>query len=55
LKRGLLFLIPVILLWATTPLLVTELSTQLPVYQINALGALFGLAVLALGLTLFRQ
>ncbi len=54
-KRGLAFLIPVILLWATTPLLVTELSVQLPVYQINALGAVFGLIVLALGLTLFRQ
>jgi drug/metabolite transporter (DMT)-like permease len=55
LKRGPLFLIPVILLWATTPLLVTALSAQLPIYQINALGALFGLIVLALGLTLFRQ
>lgn len=54
-KRGPLFLIPVILLWATTPLLVSELSAQLPVYQINALAALFALIVLALGLTLFRQ
>jgi drug/metabolite transporter (DMT)-like permease len=53
--RGLLFLIPVILLWASTPLLVTELSRELPVYQINTLATLFGLAVMALGLTLFRQ
>jgi drug/metabolite transporter (DMT)-like permease len=55
LRRSLLFLIPVILLWATTPLLVAELSAQLPVYQINALAASFALIVLALGLTLFRQ
>jgi drug/metabolite transporter (DMT)-like permease len=55
LKRSLFFLIPVILLWATTPLLVAELSAQLPVYQINALATLFSLIVLALGLTLFRQ
>lgn len=54
-RRSLLFLIPVILLWATTPLLVAELSAQLPVYQINALAASFALIVLALGLTLFRQ
>jgi drug/metabolite transporter (DMT)-like permease len=53
--RGLLFLVPVILLWASTPLLVTELSRELPVYQINTLATFFGLIVLALGLTVFRH
>lgn len=53
--RSLLLLVPVILLWASTPLLVTELTRELPVYQINALAAVFSLAVLAAGLALRRQ
>jgi drug/metabolite transporter (DMT)-like permease len=53
--RSLAFLVPVILLWASTPLLVTELSRELPVYQINMLATFFSLVVLALGLTLFRR
>ena len=39
--RGLLFLAPVILLWAATPLLVSELSAEMPSFQINVLATAF--------------
>jgi len=37
--RAYLTLLPVILLWASTPLLVSELSRELPAAQINVLTA----------------
>jgi len=45
--RGLLLLLPVVLLWAATPLLVSELAAELPVLQINFLATACSLAVLA--------
>jgi drug/metabolite transporter (DMT)-like permease len=45
--RGLLFLLPVILLWAATPLLVSELSGELPILEVNLLATAFGVLALA--------
>lgn len=48
---GLLYLGLVILLWAATPLLVTELARVLPVFEILALSTAVSTAVLAVGST----
>jgi drug/metabolite transporter (DMT)-like permease len=47
--RATLYLISVILLWAATPLLVTELVEELPVFEVLALSTAAGAVVLALG------
>jgi drug/metabolite transporter (DMT)-like permease len=44
-----------IVLWASTPLLVTELTTQLPVFQVNWLVTGFSLLSLSLTLTVLRK
>ena len=49
--RGLWFLVPVILLWGSTPLLVSELSRELPIWEINALIAAFSTLTLTLAVT----
>jgi drug/metabolite transporter (DMT)-like permease len=46
--RAYLTLLPVILLWASTPLLVSELSRELPAAQINVLTGAFAVLMLAL-------
>ena len=49
--RGLLYLLPVILCWGSTPLLISELSLELPVWEINALITGISTSVLALAVT----
>ncbi len=48
---ALLYLVPVVLLWASTPLLVVELSRGLPAPQINFLTGACAVAALALIVT----
>jgi drug/metabolite transporter (DMT)-like permease len=49
--RGLWFLVPVVLLWASTPLLVSEVSKELPIWEVNALVCGFSTLTLALAVT----
>ena len=49
--RGLGFLVPVILSWGSTPLLLSELSRELPIWEINALIAAFSTLTLTLAVT----
>jgi len=49
--RGLWFLVPVILLWGSTPLLVSEVSKELPIWEANALISGFSTLTLALAVT----
>jgi len=53
--RGLLFLIPVVLLWGSTPLLVSEVSRELPIWEANALISGFSTLTLALAVTAFGR
>ena len=52
--RSYLFAAVPIILWASTPLLVTELTTQLPVFQINWLVTAFSILSLSVTLTTRR-
>jgi drug/metabolite transporter (DMT)-like permease len=54
-NRGLWFLIPVFLLWGSTPLLVSEISKELPIWEANALISGFSALVLALAVTAFGR
>jgi drug/metabolite transporter (DMT)-like permease len=49
--RGLWFLAPVVLLWASTPLLVSELSLELPIWEASALITAFSSLTLAAAVT----
>jgi len=53
--RGLWFLVPVILLWGSTPLLVSEVSKELPIWEANALISGFSTMTLALAATAFGR
>ncbi len=53
--RGLWFLVPTVLLWASTPLLVSEVSRQLPIWEVNALVSGFSTLALALAVTAFGR
>ncbi len=53
--RGLWFLVPTVLLWASTPLLVSEVSRQLPIWEINALVSGFSTLAMALVVTAFGR
>jgi drug/metabolite transporter (DMT)-like permease len=53
--RGLWFLIPVVLLWGSTPLLVSEVSKELPIWEANALISGFSTLTLALAVTAFGR
>jgi len=53
--RGLWFLVPVVLLWGSTPLLVSEVSRELPIWEANALISGFSTLVLALAVTAFGR
>jgi drug/metabolite transporter (DMT)-like permease len=52
--RAYLFAAVPIILWASTPLLVTELTTQLPVLQINWLATAFSILFLSITLSARR-
>ena len=53
--RGLWFLVPVVLLWASTPLLVSEVSRGLSIWEANALISGFSTLTLALAVTAFGR
>jgi len=53
--RGLWFLVPTVLLWGSTPLLVSEVSRQLPIWEANALISGFSTLTLALVVTAFGR
>jgi drug/metabolite transporter (DMT)-like permease len=54
-NRGLWFLIPVFLMWGSTPLLVSEVSKELPIWEANALISGFSTLTMALAVTAFRR
>jgi drug/metabolite transporter (DMT)-like permease len=54
-QRGLWFLVPVVLMWASTPLLVSEVSKELPIWEANALISGFSTLALALAVTAFGR